>query len=59
MPLEAVIKAIADEGGSIVVSLPPLVDEAKDRIIDGKTVEEHGADGAIIPDHITAKLVAG
>eukprot|EP00656_Telonema_subtile_P044157 TRINITY_DN5044_c0_g1_i5.p1 TRINITY_DN5044_c0_g1~~TRINITY_DN5044_c0_g1_i5.p1 ORF type:complete len:292 (-),score=107.47 TRINITY_DN5044_c0_g1_i5:269-1144(-) len=58
VPLEAVIKAIADEDGSIAVSLPPLVDEAKDRIIDGKTVEEHGADGATIPDHITAKLVA-
>jgi len=58
LPLEVVVKALADEHGAIVVSIPPLIDDAKDRIIDGKTVEEHGADDAQIPDHIMAKLVS-
>merc|ERR1711934_53479 len=58
VPLEAAVKAVSDQEGVIAVSLPPLLDEAKERIIDGKTVEEHGADGATVPDHIVVKLVA-
>merc|ERR1711907_185623 len=58
VPIEAAGKAVSDQEGGIPVSLPPLLDEAKDRIIDGKTVEEHGADGACVPDHIVVKLIS-
>jgi adenylate kinase family enzyme len=58
MPLVEVIKALVEEDGLISVSIAPLLDEAKDRIIDGKTVEEHGMDGNTVPDHIIAKLVS-
>jgi len=58
VPIEAAVKAVSDQEGVIPVSLPPLLDEAKDRIIDGKTVEEHGADGACVPDHIVVKLIS-
>merc|ERR1712195_361352 len=41
--LESVVKAIANDLGVIVVSVPPLIDEAQERYIEGKTVAEHGA----------------
>jgi len=40
------------------VSLAPLVEEARARIIDGLTVAEHEADGKAIPDHIVVKLLS-
>ena len=55
--LESVVKAIANDLGVIVVSVPPLIDEAQERYIEGKTVAEHGADGVVVPDRIVAKLV--
>merc|ERR1712146_46065 len=49
---------IVEKNNVVPVSLPPLVEEAKERIIDGKTVAEHGEDGKAIPDHIVVKLLA-
>merc|ERR1711907_412843 len=49
---------IVEKNNVVPVSLPPLVEEAKERIIDGKTVAEHEEDGKAIPDHIVVKLLA-
>merc|ERR1711907_698227 len=49
---------IVEKHNVVPVCLAPLVEEAKERIIDGKTVTEHCEDGKAIPDHIVVKLLA-
>jgi len=51
-------EAIVNKHNVVPVSLAPLVEEGKERIIDGKTVAEHGENGQQIPDHIVVKLLA-
>eukprot|EP00658_Telonema_sp_P-2_P065761 TRINITY_DN5493_c0_g1_i1.p1 TRINITY_DN5493_c0_g1~~TRINITY_DN5493_c0_g1_i1.p1 ORF type:complete len:267 (+),score=80.93 TRINITY_DN5493_c0_g1_i1:141-941(+) len=57
VPVEQAVKAVAGELDAVAVSVPPLLDESRERIMDGKTVEEHAMEGAV-PDQIIAKLVA-
>lgn len=52
--IEAVVEAITVKHNVVPVSMPPLIEEARERIIDGKTVAEHGE---ALPDHIVVKLL--
>jgi len=55
---ESVCESIVKEYNVVPVSLPPLVEEARERIVDGVTVAEHCADGKQLPDYIVVKLLA-
>merc|ERR1712216_18216 len=47
--------SIVEKNNVVPISLAPLVEEAKQRYIDGKTVAEHGE---AIPDNIVVKLLS-
>lgn len=49
---------IVEKHNVVPVCLAPLVEEAKERIIDGKTVTEHCEDGKALPDNIVVKLLS-
>jgi len=55
--MESLTDAICGKYNVVFVSAPPLIEEARERIIDGKTVAEHTADGKAIPDQIAVKLI--
>lgn len=57
-PVSVVTEAILKEHNLVLVSLAPLVEEARARIIDGLTVAEHEEGGKAIPDHIVVKLLS-
>lgn len=52
-----VTQAICEQNNTVLVSFEPLLEEARERIIDGKTVADHEAEGKGIPDHIVIKLI--
>lgn len=56
--LEGVTEAMVNKYNMVGVSLAPLVEEARERIIDGQTVAEHCADGKALPDNIVVKLLS-
>jgi len=56
-PMESLLETICGQHNMVLVSVAPLVEEARERIIDGMTVAEHEADSKGIPDHIVVKLL--
>jgi len=56
-PVASVTENILKEYNVVLVSLAPLVEAARARIIDGLTVAEHEEKGPV-PDYIVVKLIA-
>jgi len=56
--LEGAIDAVVAQYNVVPICLAPLVEEAKERIFDGKTIDEHQEDGKPLPDKIVVKLLS-
>jgi len=55
---EGVAESIFSKYNLVLVSLPPLLEEARERIVDGLTLAQHCEGGKALPDYIVVKLLA-
>merc|ERR1711988_2008712 len=56
--IDSAIDAVVMKYNVVPITLPPLLEEANERLFDGKTIAEHTEEGKPLPDDIVVKLLS-